>query len=82
MRPWIGCGDLIRGPTTIYLVKPFAYDELLARVRALLRRRAPTSANHVLRWDDVSMDLAAHEVQRGQRAIEIRRSSSSCSSSS
>ncbi len=53
-----------------YLVKPFAYEELLARVRALLRR-LPAQPGSVLRWQDLSMDLAAHEVTRGNRAIEL-----------
>src|SRR3989440_5062061 len=49
-----------------YLVKPFAYEELLARVRALLRRRAPR-ARRTLRYADVVMDLATREVRRGER---------------
>ena len=53
-----------------YLVKPFAYDELLARVRALLRRREP-AAHDVLRCADLVMDVSAHEVRRGDRAIEL-----------
>ena len=53
-----------------YLVKPFAYDELLARVRALLRRREP-SGREVLRCADLVMDVSAHEVQRGERVVEL-----------
>src|SRR5882672_4664242 len=53
-----------------YLVKPFAYDELLARVRALLRRREP-SGREVLRCADLVMDVSAHEVRRGDRVIEL-----------
>ncbi len=53
-----------------YLVKPFAYDELLARVRALLRRREPAGRD-VLRCADLVMDVAAHEVRRGDRAVEL-----------
>ena len=53
-----------------YLVKPFAYDELLARVRALLRRREP-AAHDVLRCADLVMDVSAHEVRRGDRLIEL-----------
>jgi two-component system response regulator MprA len=51
-----------------YLVKPFAYEELLARVRALLRRRAPR-ARRTLRFADVVMDLATREVRRGDELI-------------
>jgi two-component system response regulator MprA len=53
-----------------YLVKPFAYDELLARVRALLRRREP-SGRELLRCADLVMDVAAHEVRRGDRSVEL-----------
>jgi len=53
-----------------YLVKPFAYDELLARVRALLRRREPAGGK-ALRFADLVMDVSAHEVRRGDRLIEL-----------
>src|SRR5437660_5470791 len=53
-----------------YLVKPFAYEELLARVRALLRRQAP-KARQVLRFADVSMDLATRDVLRGSRGVAL-----------
>jgi two-component system response regulator MprA len=53
-----------------YLMKPFAYDELLARVRALLRRREP-GGREVLRCADVVMEVAAHEVRRGERVVEL-----------
>ncbi len=53
-----------------YLVKPFAYDELMARVRALLRRHAPR-ARRKLRYADVTMDVSAHEVLRGQRVLPL-----------
>jgi two-component system response regulator MprA len=53
-----------------YLVKPFAYDELLARVRALLRRREP-SGREVLRCADLVMDVSAHEVRRGDRLVDL-----------
>jgi two-component system response regulator MprA len=53
-----------------YLVKPFAYDELLARVRALLRRREPSS-RELLHCADLVMDVSAHEVRRGDRAVEL-----------
>jgi two-component system response regulator MprA len=53
-----------------YLVKPFAHEELLARVRALLRRRAPAQTQ-VLRFADVSLDVPAHSVSRGERQIDL-----------
>jgi two-component system response regulator MprA len=53
-----------------YLVKPFAYEELLARVRALLRRRTiPADAR--LAFADLVLDPSAREVHRGGRAIEL-----------
>jgi len=66
--------DRVRGLDTgadDYLVKPFAYEELLARVRALLRRRSKVDPDHLVRWQDLAMDLAAHEVTRGARALDL-----------
>jgi two-component system response regulator MprA len=55
-----------------YLVKPFALEELHARLRALLRRT--TSAEHdVLRFADLVIDLAARDVHRGPRRIDLTR---------
>jgi two-component system OmpR family response regulator len=53
-----------------YLAKPFAYEELLARVRALLRRREP-GEREILRCADLVMDVARHEVRRADRAVEL-----------
>jgi two-component system OmpR family response regulator len=53
-----------------YLTKPFSLDELLARLRALMRRRA-AERPAVLRIGDLSLDPARHEVSRGGRAIEL-----------
>ncbi len=53
-----------------YLVKPFAFDELLARVRALLRRRQPKEGE-VLRFSDLSLNTATREVKRGDELIEL-----------
>ena len=57
-----------------YLVKPFALEELLARLRALLRR-VPTNGDRpaVLRFADLSMDTGAYEVRRGERRIDLTR---------
>src|SRR5687768_9472633 len=51
-----------------YLVKPFAHDELLARVRALLRRREP-GGREILRCADLVMDVAEHDVRRAGRTV-------------
>ena len=53
-----------------HLGKPFALDELLARVRALLRRVEPAGREE-LQFADVVMDLGAREVRRGLRAVEL-----------
>ncbi|MDP2931463.1 MAG: response regulator transcription factor [Chloroflexota bacterium] len=53
-----------------YLVKPFAFDELLARVRALLRRRQPAEGES-LRFGDLSLDTATREVRYGNDGIEL-----------
>ena len=55
-----------------YLVKPFALDELLARLRALLRRAHPDERAE-LRFADLTLDPVAHEVRRGDRAIDLTR---------
>ena len=56
-----------------YLVKPFAVDELLARVRALLRRyEAPVSAS-VLTLSDLTMDVNRREVKRGEHTLELTK---------
>ncbi|MFX1760045.1 MULTISPECIES: response regulator transcription factor [unclassified Rhodococcus (in: high G+C Gram-positive bacteria)] len=59
-----------------YLPKPFALEELLARLRALLRRATPdpdSSADEVLRFADLSLDPATREVTRGDRQISLTR---------
>ena len=56
-----------------YLTKPFALAELLARLRALLRRVTPAEGDEVLSFADLTMDTASREVHRGQRAIELTR---------
>lgn len=53
-----------------YLVKPFAFRELLARVRALLRRDS-LSRDPVLRAGDIEINTVTHEVRRGGAAIEL-----------
>jgi two-component system response regulator MprA len=60
-----------------YLTKPFALEELLARLRALLRRVHPQvdgeDADETLVFADLSLDLATREVRRGERLIELTR---------
>ncbi|MEH3134216.1 MAG: response regulator transcription factor [Mycolicibacterium neoaurum] len=59
-----------------YLPKPFALEELLARMRALLRRRAtPEEAadNRALTFSDLSLDPVTREVTRGERSISLTR---------
>jgi len=58
-----------------YLVKPFAYDELVARVRALLRRTSVVRPE-TLAFADLALDVGAHQARRGDRAVEL--SSTSC----
>ena len=53
-----------------YLVKPFAFDELLARIRALLRRAAP-SQPEILRFADLSLDTGTRQAFRADRAIDL-----------
>jgi two-component system OmpR family response regulator len=55
-----------------YLVKPFAFGELLARLDALLRRSQDARAETTLKLDDLSMDLLSHKVTRGGKAIALQ----------
>jgi two-component system response regulator MprA len=54
-----------------YLVKPFAFDELLARVRALLRRLQPAPDTQVLRFADIVANPATREVRREDRLVDL-----------
>ena len=56
-----------------YLAKPFAVDELLARVRAMLRRHGPVTGVTVLQVGDLVLDPARREVRRGTRVIELTK---------
>lgn len=53
-----------------YLTKPFEFDELAARVRALLRRKSAGSAT-ILRYEDLEMDLVRRRVSRGGQEIKL-----------
>ena len=66
-------GDRVRGldaGADDYLVKPFALEELFARLRALLRR---TNGGGVLRFDDLSLDPDTRDVFRGERRIQLTK---------
>ena len=54
-----------------YVVKPFSPSELVARLRAVIRRAQPSVAEEVLQFADVTMDLAAHRVSRAGKAIHL-----------
>ena len=59
-----------------YVMKPFALEELMARLRALLRRQAPTGPDpqpELLTFDNLVMDLAAREVRRDSRVLALTR---------
>jgi two-component system response regulator MprA len=58
-----------------YLTKPFALEELRARLRALLRRTTPEEGDEtaILEYDDIVLDPAAHTARRGDRPIDLTR---------
>lgn len=67
-------GDRVRGLATgadDYVVKPFSLPELMARVKAILRRSAPDRLADVLRVSDIELDRAAHKVIRGLREVRL-----------
>jgi two-component system phosphate regulon response regulator PhoB len=66
--------DRIRGLSTgadDYVVKPFSLPELLARVKAILRRTAPDRVADILQFKDIELDRGAHRVKRGQRDVRL-----------
>ncbi len=56
-----------------YLAKPFAREELVARLHALLRRTGWEGEERVLRFEDLELDPLAHEAHRGGRLLELTR---------
>jgi two-component system, OmpR family, phosphate regulon response regulator PhoB len=54
-----------------YIVKPFSPSELVARLRAVIRRAQPSAGEETLRYADVAMDLAAHRVSRAGKAVHL-----------
>jgi two-component system, OmpR family, phosphate regulon response regulator PhoB len=67
-------GDRIRGLSTgadDYVVKPFSLPELMARVKAILRRAAPDRMSEQLKAGDIELDRIAHRVTRGLREVRL-----------
>jgi two-component system phosphate regulon response regulator PhoB len=67
-------GDRIRGLDSgadDYVVKPFSPSELVARLRAVIRRTRPEADDDLLRYADIAMDLTAHRVTRGGHGIHL-----------
>ena len=54
-----------------YVVKPFSPSELVARLRAVIRRARPDAADNLLRYADVTMDLTAHRVSRAGKPVHL-----------
>lgn len=54
-----------------YLVKPFAFEELLARIRVRLRRSQSAKQTDVLRYANLTMDTAARDVRIGERRVDL-----------
>ena len=67
-------GDRVRGLNSgadDYVVKPFSLGELVARLRAVIRRAQPSAGEDVLRYADVTMDLVAHRVSRAGEPVHL-----------
>jgi two-component system, OmpR family, phosphate regulon response regulator PhoB len=67
-------GDRIRGLDSgadDYVVKPFSPSELVARLRAVIRRAQPNAGDDVLSYADVAMDLTAHRVSRNGKPVHL-----------
>jgi len=54
-----------------YMVKPFDLDELLARIRALLRRLQPATQPKIMRFEDLTLDTGTRQASRGERVISL-----------
>jgi two-component system, OmpR family, response regulator ArlR len=54
-----------------YLAKPFAADELMARIRAVLRRKDKTICDDNLRYGDIELDMRSHKLQKEQKSLKL-----------
>jgi two-component system phosphate regulon response regulator PhoB len=66
--------DRVRGLTTgadDYVTKPFSVQELMARIKALLRRTSPERMSNILISGEITMDRSAHKVTRGSREVRL-----------
>jgi len=66
--------DRVRGIETgadDYVVKPYSPREVVARIKALLRRANPSLSSEALQYSDIAMDLAQHKVNRNGRSIHL-----------
>lgn len=66
--------DLVRGLETgadDYVIKPYSVKELMARVRAQLRRTRPATVGEVLQYEDITLDSETHKVIRGNDRIKL-----------
>jgi two-component system, OmpR family, response regulator len=69
-------GDAVRGLTLgadDYVTKPFSLEELVARVRAVLRRVSPDDNSSLIAYADVELDENTHEVRRNGSVVELTR---------
>jgi two-component system phosphate regulon response regulator PhoB len=67
-------GDRVRGldaGADDYVTKPFSLRELIARLRAVIRRATPGAADEVLNFGEVSLDVAAHRVSRAGQPVHL-----------
>lgn len=56
-----------------YLVKPFEYDELLARMNAILRRKMKNSSNTIIKIEDIELDLQKVEVKKDWKTVQLSK---------
>jgi two-component system OmpR family response regulator len=69
-------GDAVRGLTLgadDYVTKPFSLEELVARVRAVLRRVLPDATSGVITYADIELNENTHEVRRSGRLVDVTR---------